>query len=69
MSNYMVKRKVLEGRAKFTIPGKSGFTGVVYIPADIVKDSNFPFNSDDEVSIKIQGKKLVIMREKGHESI
>lgn len=62
MSNYMVKHKVLEGRAKFTIPGKGSFTGVVYIPADIVKDSNFPFDSDDEVTIKIQGKKLVIMR-------
>ncbi len=65
MSKCMVNCKVLEGRTKFTIPRKSSNTGVVYIPADIVKDSNFPFNSNDEVSIKIQGKKLVIMREKG----
>ena len=60
----MVNHKLLEGRTKFTIPSKGSNTGVVYIPADIVKDSNFQFRSNDEVTIRIQGKKLVIMEER-----
>ncbi len=64
MSIRMVYCKLLEGRSKFTIPSKGSYTGVVYIPADIVKDSNFPFRSNDEVTVRIQGKKLVIAEDK-----
>jgi hypothetical protein len=58
-----VNHKVLEGRARFTIPSKGSNTGVVYIPADIVKDSNFPFQSNEEVLVRIHGKKLIIKRD------
>ncbi len=64
MSTHMVICKLLEGRSKFTIPSKCSNTGVVYIPADLVKDSNFPLRSNEEVTIRIQGRKLVIMEGK-----
>jgi hypothetical protein len=54
---------VLEGKARFTIPSKGSNTGVVYIPADIVKDSNFPFQSNEKVIIRIHGKRLIIKRD------
>lgn len=63
MSTHRVNHRMLERRTKFTIPGKSSNTGVVYIPADVVKDSNFPFYSNEEVTVRIQGKKLIIKRE------
>lgn len=58
-----MNRKVLEGKARFTIPSKGSNTGVVYIPADIVKDSNFPFQSNEKVIIRIHGKRLIIKRD------
>lgn len=64
MSTHMVICKLLEGRSKFTIPSKCSNTGVVYIPADLVKDSNFPFRSNVEVTIRIQGRKLIIMEDR-----
>jgi hypothetical protein len=58
----MVKRQMLEGYAKIILPTRShrSKTGILYIPADIVKDSSFPFNADQEVMIRIDGKRLVI---------
>jgi len=58
----MVKCLMLEGCAKIILPTRSNRskTGILYIPADIVKDSSFPFNSDQEVMIRIEGKRLVI---------
>jgi len=52
---------MLEGKTKFTIPSK-GSTGVIYIPADVVKDSSFPFIPDQEVVVRINDQKLVIER-------
>jgi len=37
-------------------------TGVLYIPADIVKDSLFPFSPNEEVIVRIEGDRLVIER-------
>jgi len=53
---------MLEGYAKIILPSRSdrSKTGILYIPADVVKDSSFPFNPDDEVTVRIDGKRLVI---------
>jgi len=50
---------MLEGSAKIILPSRSK-TGVLYIPADLVKDSSFPFVADQEVLVRIEGKRLVI---------
>ena len=49
-----------EGETKFVIPHKdrSG-TGVIYVPAHIVKDSTFPFQDGEEIALLIKNKKLV----------
>jgi hypothetical protein len=53
---------MLEGYAKIILPSRSdrSKTGILYIPADVVKDSSFPFDADEEVTIRIDGKRLVI---------
>jgi hypothetical protein len=58
----MVKCTMLEGYAKIILPTRSdrSKTGILYIPADIVKDSSFPFNPDQEVMVRIEGRRLVI---------
>jgi antitoxin component of MazEF toxin-antitoxin module len=52
---------MLEGKTKFILPSK-GSTGVIYIPADVVKDSSFPFKPDQEVIVRINDRKLIIER-------
>jgi len=53
---------LLESLAKIILPVRSdrSKTGILYIPADLVKDSSFPFSADQEVVIKIDGTRLVI---------
>ncbi len=53
---------MLEGYAKIILPTRSdrSKTGILYIPADIVKDSLFPFDPDEEVIVRIDGKRLVV---------
>jgi len=53
---------MLEGYAKIILPSRSdrSKTGILYIPADVVKDSSFPFNPDEEVTVRIDGRRLVI---------
>lgn len=51
---------MLEGRTKIVFPNKRGRTGLIYIPADVVKDSSFPFKPNEELTIRIEGEKLVI---------
>jgi virulence-associated protein VagC len=53
---------MLEGYARIILPSRSdrSKTGILYIPADVVKDSSFPFNSDQEVTVRIEGRRLVI---------
>ncbi|MBS7657952.1 MAG: hypothetical protein QW476_00800 [Candidatus Bathyarchaeia archaeon] len=58
---------MLKGKAKILVPNKRGKTGLIYIPADIVKDSLFPFKPNEEVTIKIEGEKLVIEKRKRNE--
>jgi hypothetical protein len=60
----MVKWQLLEALAKIILPsrGDRSKTGILYIPADVVKDSSFPFSPDQEVLIRIDGRKLVVER-------
>jgi len=53
---------MLEGYAKIILPTRSdrSKTGILYIPADVVKDSSFPFGPDQEVMIRIDGKRLIV---------
>jgi len=53
---------MLEGYAKIILPTQSdrSKTGILYIPADLVKDSSFPFGPNQEVVVRIDGKRLVI---------
>ncbi|HMK83248.1 MAG TPA: hypothetical protein VK503_05990 [Candidatus Bathyarchaeia archaeon] len=53
---------MLEGAAKIILPTSDNRskTGVLYIPADVVKDSLFPFIPDQEVIVRIDGKRLVV---------
>ncbi|MGA8904014.1 MAG: hypothetical protein WB661_03305 [Candidatus Bathyarchaeia archaeon] len=53
---------MLEGYAKIILPtaDNRSKTGILYIPADIVKDSSFPFSPDQEVVVRIDGRRLVI---------
>jgi hypothetical protein len=53
---------MLEGYAKIILPTSSNRskTGILYIPADLVKDSSFPFEADQEVVVRIDGKRLVV---------
>jgi hypothetical protein len=36
---------------------------VLYIPADVRKDSAFPFDVGEKVKVRIDGKKLVVEKE------
>ena len=58
----MVKRRLLEGNAKIILPSRSdrSKTGILYIPADLVKDSSFPFEPDQEVVVRIDGRRLIV---------
>jgi hypothetical protein len=58
----MVKWQLLEGLAKIILPsrGDRSKTGILYIPADVVKDSSFPFSPDQEVVVRIDGRKLIV---------
>ena len=58
----MVNYQMLEGSAKIVLQTRDNRskTGVLYIPADVVKDSSFPFIPDQEVIVRIVGKCLVV---------
>ena len=53
---------MLEGLARIILPTRvdRSKTGILYIPADLVKDSSFPFDPNEEVVIRIDGKRLVV---------
>jgi hypothetical protein len=55
---------VLTGIARIVLGTRSdrSRTGVLYIPADVVKDSLFPFSANEEVLVRIEGEKLVVER-------
>ena len=55
---------VLQGLARIVVGTRSdrSRTGVLYIPADVVKDSLFPFSANEEVIVRIDGERLVVER-------
>lgn len=57
----MVSAMVKEGFGSFRFP-KRGRTGIIYVPADVVIDSTFPFKEDDVVYIQIIEDKLMIRK-------
>jgi hypothetical protein len=56
--------RLLESSAKIILPTRNdrSKTGILYIPADVVKDSLFPFGPDEEVVVRIDGRRLVVER-------
>ena len=48
----------LNGVGRFALP-KRGKTGVLYIPATLVRDSQFPIE-EGKVEIKIEGNYIII---------
>jgi len=49
---------VLKGRGKIHEPTKGRI--MIYVPADVHKDSAFPFKPKEDVNVTIVGKNLVI---------
>ena len=49
---------MLEGKGRYQIAKSK--TGIVYIPARISMDSQFPFTDKQVVNIKVEGKRMVI---------
>jgi hypothetical protein len=41
-----------------------GKTGIIYVAADLVKDTTFPFSDGDLLLIRIDGERLVIKKSK-----
>ncbi|MEM3700668.1 MAG: hypothetical protein QXL57_07380 [Candidatus Bathyarchaeia archaeon] len=50
---------VKEAIGTFKTPMR-GRTGIIYVPADLVIDSTFPFKDGDSVKIRIDGERLII---------
>jgi len=49
---------VLQGKGKVHEPIKGRLR--IYIPSDVHKDSAFPFKPKEDVTIRIEGKRLII---------
>lgn len=48
---------VLKAKTKFYLTRNRFY---LYVPMDIVKDSQFPFKPNETVTIEIEGRKLVV---------
>jgi hypothetical protein len=59
---------VLEGRGKIKYSSKGSKTGVLYIAADLMKDSSFPFKPNEEVVVRISEDRLIVERGSGLEA-
>jgi hypothetical protein len=46
-------------------PASRGRTGIIYVPADLVKDTTFPFTNGDSVTIRIEADRLIIRKGNG----
>ncbi len=49
----------VEGKGKLFRQGKAK-TRFISIPSKVAEDSSFPFRDEEEVVVRIQGKKVVI---------
>ncbi len=54
---------VKENSGRFGKASK-GETGIVYVPADLVKDSSFPFTDGDRLQIRIESGKLIVEKKR-----
>jgi len=43
---------------------RSGPRGYLYLRRAFIEDSQFPFDYDEEVDVKIEGKKLIVTKSK-----
>ena len=50
---------VQEAVARFGAASR-GKTGIIYVPADLVKDTTFPFTNWDSLLIRIDGERLIV---------
>ena len=50
----------MKEKASKIVQSHGGSTGIAIIPADIVKDSSFPFKLPAQVVVKIDGQRLII---------
>jgi len=55
---------MLKGKGKVWKASSSTVSHVIHIPADVVKDSAYPFNPKEEVSIELdpKNKRLIITK-------
>ena len=51
-----------EGRTRLILPPEGG-TGTLYIPANVVNDSLFPFQGNEKVLVRIRGRRLIVESE------
>jgi hypothetical protein len=58
-----VSSVVQEDTGRFGLASR-GKTGIIYVPADLVKDTTFPFAEDDSLAIRIDGERLIIEKSK-----
>ena len=49
-----------EGKGKVIDRGKKYKKIFIYIPKEVASDTSFPFKIGDHVTVKIEGKKLII---------
>ncbi|MEM3460895.1 MAG: hypothetical protein QXN36_04075 [Candidatus Bathyarchaeia archaeon] len=49
-----------EGKGKIVDRGKKYRKIFIYIPKEVSSDTSFPFKIGEDVTVKIEGKKLII---------
>lgn len=49
-----------EGKGKIVNRGKKYSKIFIYIPKEVSSDTSFPFKAGEDVTVKIEGKRLVI---------
>ena len=54
---------MIKAKTRLIIPKNKGNTGLIYIPADVVKDSLFPLRPNETIQVRIEGERLVIENE------
>lgn len=54
-------RMVLKNTGTFKLSLPQSWTGIIYVPADMVKDSSFPLK-EGKVTVEIQGDSLIVRR-------
>ena len=53
-----------EGKGKIVDRGKKYRKIFIYIPKEVSSDTSFPFKIGEDVTVKIEGKRLIIEKRK-----